>query len=337
MPVDADTEVVRMRAANMSDTPASNGGRMSNSVIASDVKQNIFPNASQAQRIAGATQVRKVFWKNVNADDIAMEGPKAFVYEFTAGADAVVIHEGTQTDIESGLTGNERVYGCGQLNQDTASDAMSIEVLVEDDALDIFNAGDLLIVFSVDTGDEITQFEFVRIPNITDPVVTYVGDVATITLETPLQQVYDNAVTRVASVLEADDIVASLTDPVVTSGAGTFNSGSNPMLAHNVGGIEQNWTAVFSSPTAFTVSGDTVGSVGSGTVGTDFAPNNPGTGTPYFTIDHLAFGGTFANGNTITWTTHPAALPIWYHRIIPAGAAQFTNDAVEVAVDYESA
>lgn len=337
MPVDADTEVKWMRAANMSDTPASNGGRMSNSVIAGDVKQNIFPHASQAQRIAGATQLRKVFVKNANVADGSMFSVKAYVYEFTGGADAVVIHEGSQTDIQSGLTGSERVYGCGQLNLDTGSDAMSIEVVTEGASLDYFNAGDLLIIFSVDTGDEITQFEFVRIPDITDPVVTYVGAVATITLETPLQQAYDNANTRVASVIEADDIVATLTVPVVTSAGGTFNSGTNPMLAHNVGGIEQNWTLSFSNATNFTVSGDAVGSVGSGTVGSDFAPNNPVTGTPYLTIDHLAFSGTFAAGNTITWTTHPAALPLWYHRIIPAGAAQFTNDAVEVAVDFESA
>lgn len=329
----ADGDIKVYRAAAMTDGPT-NGGRMSNSEIVSGVQQAIFPHATQAQRIAGLTQYRKVFWKNTNADDIAATFIKFFVKVFTGGQDAVVVAPATHTDIQSGMS-VPRWYGCGQLDQDSGTDAMSIDVETEDADLDVFHDEDTVIIFSLDTAGNIEQFEFATIYG--EP--SYAGDVATLEFDTPLVNEYDSSNTFVASYFEPDDLTPVVSDPVVTSSGGTFDAAPTefPIVGHNRGTVFQNWTANFSSPTAYTVSGDTLGSVGSGTVGADFAPNNPASGVPYFTINHLAFGGAFQSGDIITFSTIPSAMPAWYKRVIPPGAAAFSNDRARMRMEYESA
>lgn len=325
------SEVKWMRAQSANDG-ASNGGRMSDNVIASAVKNAIFPNVTQQQRTDGVTQYRKVFIKNMNSDGDAMTEVKVFVEHHTAGQDSVVFFPGTQTNVQSAVPGSERNYGCGQLNSDTGSEALVIEVLTEDDALDYFQVGDLIRISDKDDINDSGNEEYVRIYG--EP--TYVGNVATIELETPLQNTYAAANTRVASVYEAEDIVATVDDPILTSDAGEFN-GSDQITPDNRGTIEQNWTLTFTSTSAFSVSGDSVGTVGTGSTAADFEPTNTGANAPYFHLESTAWGGTFAPGDTLTWSTHPAALPLWYQRTVPAGAAQQANDSVIVGIDYESA
>lgn len=329
----ADSDIKVYRSANMTDT-SSGGGRMSNSEIVSGAQQAIFPHATQAQRIAGLTQFRKVFWKNTNADDIAAQFIKFFVKLFTGGQDAVVVAPATHTDTQ-GTMSVPRWYGCGALDQDTGTNAMSVDVATEDADLDVFHDEDTVIIFSLDTAGNIEQFEFATIYG--DP--PYVGDVATLEFDTPLVNEYDSSNAFVASYFEPDDLTPVISDPIVTSSAGTFDGADTefPIVGHNRGTVFQNITLSFTSSSAFNASGDTIGSLGSGTIGSDFAPNNPGTGVPYFTINHLAFGGTFQSGDTITFSTTPAAMPAWYKRFIPPGAAAFPNDRARMRMEYESA
>ena len=61
MPI-AGNELIFRRAALASDTvPAQNGGRMTSAAVVSSVKNNLFPDVTQAQRLAGAEHYRKVF------------------------------------------------------------------------------------------------------------------------------------------------------------------------------------------------------------------------------------------------------------------------------------
>lgn len=61
MPI-LDNEIVWRPAALMSDvTPAQNGGRMAFSQLVSGVKNNLFPDVSQSERLAGAVKWRKAF------------------------------------------------------------------------------------------------------------------------------------------------------------------------------------------------------------------------------------------------------------------------------------
>lgn len=52
---------------------------------------------------------------------------------------------------------------------------------------------------------------------------------------------------------------------------------------------------------------------------------------------YQAFGGTFATGDTIAFTTQPAAIALWYKRVVPAGASSFSGNQVIVGIDCESA
>ena len=69
----------------------------------------------------------------------------------------------------------------------------------------------------------------------------------------------------------------------------------------------------------------------------DYAPLNPATGTPYFTIKAIAWAGTFQMNDTVTFATQPAAIPIWYRRQVPAGTFSLANDFTSLAIHGESA
>jgi hypothetical protein len=333
MPVIA-SEIKWYKSASVNNT-GSNGGRMSNSESTSEVKNNIFPDASQAERTAGSILYRKMFVKNTNAANLAAQNPKFFEENYTAGQDAISFFPGTQTDLQSDITGAERRYGCGQLAVDASATDTVIEVTLEDENAEVYQDGDTIrISDKTDIDDGAGNEEYATISGA--PVYDAYGGV-TITLAAGLANDYLAAGTRVDSVYEPADIETVIGAAAVTSAAGTFDDTTYPILGDNKGTIEQNWTLTFTSGSAFTVAGDTIGSVGAGAIGADFAPNNPATGTPYFTIDHLAFGGTFIAGDTIIFAASPASVPLWYRRDIPAGSSAQTNDRVIVALDYESA
>ena len=51
-----DTEIIwRPALLQSSSVPAQNGGRMAHSTLVSGVKNNLFPDVSQAERVSGAT------------------------------------------------------------------------------------------------------------------------------------------------------------------------------------------------------------------------------------------------------------------------------------------
>ena len=70
-------------------------------------------------------------------------------------------------------------------------------------------------------------------------------------------------------------------------------------------------TFTFSDATNFNCVSDVYGSLGSGTVSGSFQPNNSVTGTPYLTIPAAAWGGTFANGDTVVCDMIPMMVPLW--------------------------
>ncbi|MBF0310825.1 MAG: type II toxin-antitoxin system HicB family antitoxin [Magnetococcales bacterium] len=85
-------------------------------------------------------------------------------------------------------------------------------------------------------------------------------------------------------------------------------------MVDHIAGIEQTWTITFTSATDFTCAGDTVGSVGTGSRNSAFAPTNPDHARPYFTLPATGWGGTWASGNILSFKTHPATIPIWEKR-----------------------
>ena len=157
----------------------SNGGRMTATVITSGVKNNIWPDVPQAERIAGSNKYRKVFIKVSNDDDDTLFSSRIFVETFTPGDDAVLIFAGTQTDTQNDLTGSERLYGSGQLAANVSAAATVITVDTEGASFNYFQDGDTIrISDKTDVNDNVNNEEFATIVG----TPSYSSDQATITL-----------------------------------------------------------------------------------------------------------------------------------------------------------
>lgn len=331
-----DTELIFYRSSVVSDS-STNGGTLSSNSITSGAQQNVFPNVMSAERSAGSTKYRKVFLKVANDDDLSLQDAKFWLDNITAGDDWCVFWGGTQTDTQSAITGSERKYGCGTLKTTVSAAATVITVIVEDSSLTgIFQNGDTLRITDKASPTSVTgNEEFVTIASA--PSVS--GDEVTITIVSPgLVNGYSSTTpTRVMSVLSAGDIECAVSGWVETSGSGTFDESLYPVICDNIGTIRQTWTLTFLDATNFTVTGDTVGSVSSGVITGDYSPNNPTFSKPYFTIELDGWAGTWANGDTVVFTTSPAAYPIWEKRVVPSGAGSLSNNVISLVVSGESA
>lgn len=327
------SEIIWRHPQERSDS-ASNGGRMTSTAIPSGVKNSIWPDVPESERTSGSTKYRKVFIHIANDADLTLVSPRIFVETYTPGDDSITIFEGTQTDTQSSITGSEQQYGCGQLDADVSAGATSITVATEGAALDYFKDGMLIRISDKATVDSAGNEEYVRI----NGAPSYTGDVATITLLTALDNDYVASNTRVASVIEASDIEASYSGfTVTTAGDGDYDDTTNPVVLDHIATVRETWTLTFTDSTTFDIVGDTLGNIGSGNVSGTTSPTNPDYSKPYWTLEPAGFSGTWAAGDTIVFTTDPAAVPIWYKRIIPAGAASLTGDKVIVGIDGESA
>jgi hypothetical protein len=324
-------ELVWRKPLEVSDA-GTNGGRMGHLAITSGVKNNIFPDVPQSERTAGSTKYRKAFIHVANDADLSLVAPKVFVESRTPGDDHVVFVVGTQTDTQSALSGSEQRYGQGQLNGNVSGGTNTITVAVEDAANAIFVNGMKIRISDKATINGAGNEEYVTISG----TPSYVGNVATIVLTTNLANGYSAASTKVSSVYEPADVTTAISNWVET-GTGTYNESTYPVLGDNISTIEQVWTLTFTSASAFSVVGDTVGSVGNGNTGSDFAPTNSNYSKPYFTLRSAGWGGTWTTGNTIVFRTSPAAIPLWYRRVVPIGANSLSGNSVIVAVDGESA
>jgi hypothetical protein len=332
MPI-AQSELKIYTATTVNDT-GSNGGRMSSNLVTDNLKNNVWPDIPLSERTAGSIKYRKLFWKVENATNLPFQQAELFVETYTPAGDNVTIFAATFEDLQSAIS-SPRLYGAGQLNANVAAAATAITVATEGAALAVFAPGDKIrIADKSDINDNVNKEEYATIAT---SGVIYSGDVATLTLTGGLTNGYSAANTRVSSVYAAGTIAGTVINWVKISASGTYDTTLHPVEVDSIGGVSQSWTITFTSSTAFTVTGDTIGSVGSGTTAGDFSPNNATFTKPYFILRASGFGGTWATNNTITFTTHPAALPFWERREVPAGAAAYSNNKIIVAIKGESA
>jgi hypothetical protein len=311
-----DTELLLYRSATITNT-ADNGGRLSASQVPAGQKHAVFPPITGALRAAGATVRRKLFWKVAHAGQVDFLDARAYLGAITPAGTRVVILAADQRGTQANLTGAERRYGVGALSSDVAATATTLTVTAEVGAAAdlIFQVGDTLrIAGAVD--------EFAAIS-----AVSWAGEVATLTLTAGLLYSHAAATPTVVSAcrVASGPVVASV-DNVAVTGAGVFNSAL--VALDGIGAVEQTWTLTFTSATAYTVLGDTLGPMGAGTIGADFGPLNPDFGRPYLTIPAAAWGGTIVAGNSVTFQTHPAALPFWAVLEVPAGCAAAPDSTV---------
>lgn len=334
MPLD-DPNIVWRPSALVSDSvPAQNGGRMRfSAVIAPGVKNNLLPDVPRAEREAGSVKWRKVFIHAASPDDSPLLNARAFIEAPTPAADFVLLVPGTATDTEDQVAG--RLYGVGRLAEPLAADDDVAVVIGEHAAyatLMPFRVGDLVRIADRPATGGVGNEAFVT---LTD--VSWAGAQATVSFAPALAVGFAAGDTVVSSVIERAEIAAGIGNFVVASAAGSFDGADGRAAAVARGTPDDTWVIAFTSASAFSVAGLASGAVGSGSVFADFAPLNPATGLPFFRLDMDAWGGSWAAGDTLSFVTAAAALPIWYRREVPAGAGSLASNAARVAIQGESA
>lgn len=311
---------IKLYGSSVVNDDVTNGNVMGNILIVSGVKNNIFPDVPDSERTSGSTKYRKVFWKVENVNNDSFDNIRVYMTKPTNGNDYVSWFVGNQVNVQNDITGSEREYGVGFLKNNISSGATSLVVTVEDSSLtDIFQNGDTIWI-----GDGVNE-EFHE--NIT---VSSSGSDVTITLDSAagdsINTNFSSSDTVVASCYVIASLKATYDNLTITSTAGTFDDVNYPILLEGTGAIEDTWTVTFTSATDFDVSGTLTGSVGSGSISSDFSPPNPNfAGFNYFTIQANAWGGTWAANDTLVFDTHPYAIPMWFKRVVPAGANTVYN------------
>jgi hypothetical protein len=277
---------------------------------------NLFPPIEDAERVAGSTKYRKFFWKAHEDGSNTLFSAQVYMERMTAGQDVFSIFAADQTDTQAGITGFERRFAVGDLNANVDAGATEIEVETEDDNATTLFAGDTVRITDKTSREDLggnTEF------GVIDAVPSVVGNVVTITLVNPLDNGYLASNTRVMAVYEPGNLVAAVSDFLVTSDDGVYDDAQ--IALNNRGTEEQTITITFTNATNYGVVSDIYGSLGTGTVGGGAAPNNPSWTKPYFTLAAGGFSGTWEAGDTIVFSTHPAAIPMWAKRVVPANAS----------------
>lgn len=135
---------------------------------------------------------------------------------------------------------------------------------------------------------------------------------------------------RVANVFDQQTWTGAWSDSLIGDGANAqYNDILYPITTRNDGAVTERWRIQFTSGTAFQCIGEGSGFIANGTTGADFAPVNPLTNKPYFTIQSGGWGSGWAIGNQLRFNTHAAAAPILLARTILPGAPP-TEDSTDI-------
>ena len=95
--------------------------------------------------------------------------------------------------------------------------------------------------------------------------------------------------------------------------------------------MTERWALVFTGSTSFVIVGEHLGQIGTGNTANDCAPLNPATGTPYFSINKLAFNSGWSAGNAIRLNTVGASAPVWVVRVVQQGTPVLGSDSFTLA------
>jgi len=310
------------KAVNNNDT-AANGGRISSTEIVDNSLNNGFPNVSSAERVAGLTRYRKEFMRNENTGDLALYSGEIRIGTKSNSDDYFQLKSGNDTDQQSDAEGYSDWCGTGLLANAYGSGESSIEVEF-DTPSGIWDGAPI----HIDDGSNELDTSVVGAPS-------WVGNTATITISGELGSNYSALTTVISTIVDLGTIQTATGSWVEISSAGTFDESTYPVTTYNVGTVTDSWTLTFSDATNFSVTGTNTGSVGSGDLNTDFQPANGSS--YYFLIDKDGWGGSWAAGDTVTFTTTHAGKGFWVKEVVPAGIASYSNNTVTLDWRGESA
>lgn len=307
-----------------------NGGRTSYTQVTSNVLGNLFPNVTQSERTAGATRYRKVFIKNKNASNETGVNTRIWISQRSLGGDYFRLKAGTDIDTQADADDYTSWLGTGYLSSVLATDATTISAIF--DTSNGVYAGSRIRVSDSSGGEEFLT--------VATGGVSWLGNTATITVTSSVRSTYPSGQNSLVSgVVDLGDVVASSSGWTETSASGTYDEATYPLVVNNVGTVSDTWTLTFTAATTFTVTGTNTGSIGSGSTASTFQPVNPnvGTGDYYFQISASGWGGTFAVGDTITFTTVHSAAAVWIRETVPALTASYTQNIMKIRIYTEGA
>jgi len=323
MPIQT-AELQLVRSETITDA-AANGGRMGAALVTPNLKNNVFPDVSQAERQIGLTRRRKLFVKAASADNLALLNARVHISAPTNGADRVTLAAGTQRDRQSDLA-NPREYGAARLKSDVAAGASSFIFLLEDLGQAIFQSGDT--IWLGDASNREYHSNVTVAPNGLEVTVTLAAG-------EQLANAYAAAETYAASVLALGDLAPAADSLAIESTEGAYDLAQ--IALDSIGALEDDWTLTFQDSDTYTVAGAFTGALGSGSVLADYAPLNPTHGRPYFSLRAAGFSGGWTAGDTIRFSTHPAAAGIWLKHLVPTGCPACSADIFKILITGESA
>lgn len=305
-----------------------NGGRMSTNEWLTGRINEEYPQISFSEMQAGSEIYLKGFVKIAHPQNEVAKNVKIGLWKPTPGQDKVFLIPATQVDTQADF--GTTLFGCGKLYSSVVEGQTVIDVLTEDVTNIIFRDGDDLRISDIDFDTGLGNEEF----NTVSGTPTINGDIVSIYLTKPLLNAYSGTNTYVTSLLNVGDLGPTNSVPVVTSVAGTFNQAY--LQVQSIGGLYETITITFITSTNFTCTGDFSGSLGLGTISGTFNPINSAFATPFFIINPYAWGGTFVTGDTVVFTTIPAAYPYVERRDVVAGAEHIEASTRVLLVTWDS-
>ena len=110
----------------------------------------------------------------------------------------------------------------------------------------------------------------------------------------------------------------------------TYDDTRSPIELTNAGALTERFALRFTSSTAFQCIGEHLGVIATGTTGADFAPINPVSGDPYFTLRALGWGSGWAAGNVLFLHLVGAITPFACIRTVQMGPPTGIDYSFEV-------
>ncbi|MGC3818652.1 hypothetical protein [Acinetobacter sp. G11] len=109
-----------------------------------------------------------------------------------------------------------------------------------------------------------------------------------------------------------------------------YNDALYPVAVTNNGSIQERWAIVFTDAQSFRCVGEYSGQIGTGTTNSDYAPINPVTGVPYFTIKKEGWGAGWVSGNVLRFNTIAATFPVWVIRTVKQSEPTVLSDQFQI-------
>lgn len=328
---------------NVTNT-AAHGGRMSNNMITSGEEENTFRNKSSDDRANGCIEYEKVYAKAADDADATLVVTKAYLSKPCEGDDWCTIFAGTQTDVLSDITGwetgadSKTKYGTAWVTTNVVAASRTIKVTVDNAVLlaagvdQIFRVGGKCKLADNSNSEEIEISALAE--SGLEITITTVADISRNYTAAALVNGIMSG-TRLSSIMEIGTVETSSVAVGHTGGADYNHTGYAPLL-DNIGTPYEQILFTFGDSTNFTATGDTLGALGSGTVGADFTITNAAFSKPMAKFYAAGWSGlTIAGGDTFTCLIRPAAAPIWEKRQTPAGAGSLSYSNANLVVTGE--